>query len=66
MFALAVANVLVVALAWLEICTEEFWAIYALTGPTVAQAALLVVFYFSFRKQIAERMAERVSASQTA
>lgn len=64
MFALAVVNLVVVALAWLEVCSQEFWAVYALTGPTVAQAVLLIAFYFSFRKQICRRMAER-SAVET-
>lgn len=66
MFALAIINLIVVALAWLEVCTQEFWAVYALVGPTLAQAALLAGFYFCFRKQIAERMAARAAAAQTA
>lgn len=47
MFTLAVVNVLVVKLA-----SPNFWAAYALIGPTLAQAVLLVIFYFVFRKQI--------------
>lgn len=65
MFALAVVNVVVVGLAWIEFCTKEFWAVYALVGPTAAQGLLLIAFYFCFRKQIAQRMAER-AATQNA
>ena len=39
MFALAVINTAVVALVWLNICSAELWAVYALIGPTAAQAA---------------------------
>ena len=58
MFSLSVANILVVWLA-----TPKFWAVYALLGPTLAQAALLTVFYFCFRKQITERIRERHAQS---
>jgi intracellular septation protein len=54
MFVLAVINLVVVWLA-----SQKFWAVYALIGPASAQGALLVVFYFCFRKQIVARMRER-------
>lgn len=47
MFTLAIANVIVV-----KIASANFWAAYALIGPTLAQAILLSIFYFVFRKQI--------------
>ena len=54
MFVLAVLNLVVLWLA-----TPKFWAVYALLGPTVAQGALLVVFYFCFRKKITARIHQR-------
>jgi len=48
MFNLAVINVVVVKLA-----SPNFWAAYALLGPTLAQGLLLVVFYYCFRERIA-------------
>jgi intracellular septation protein A len=59
MFALAVINTAMVGLVWLEMCSAEFWAVYALVGPTVAQGALLVVFYFCFRKKVIARIHAR-------
>lgn len=59
LFALAIANLGVVGLAWLDICSQKFWAVYALVAPPVAQAALITVFYFSFRDRIAARIEER-------
>lgn len=62
MFALAVMN-LVVAYAM----TAKFWSVYALVAPAAAQFALLLAFYFRFRRQIAERMQARAAAvAQTA
>ena len=63
MFLLAVANVGVVALVWLGICTPKFWAVYALLAPPAAQGVLLTVFYFCFRKQISDRICEREAQS---
>jgi len=60
MFTLAVVNVLVVKLA-----SPNFWAAYALIGPTLAQGALLLALYFVFRKQITERIRNRAT-TQTA
>lgn len=48
LFALAIANVLVVIFA-----SPHFWAAYALIGPAIAQAVLMTIFYFFFRKQFA-------------
>lgn len=59
MFALAVINTVLVGLVWLNLVSAEFWAIYALVGPTAAQGALLVVFYFCFRKKVLARIHER-------
>jgi intracellular septation protein A len=47
MFSLAVINVVVVIVA-----SPNFWAAYALIGPTVAQGLLLLVFYYRFRDRI--------------
>lgn len=52
MFVLAVINLAIVAFERFGFCSAEFWAIYALIGPTVAQGVLLVVFYFCFRGEI--------------
>lgn len=57
MFTLAVANVLVVKLA-----SPNFWAAYALIGPTAAQGVLLLIFYFCFRKQIRASIEARKAA----
>jgi intracellular septation protein len=54
MFVLAVLNLVVLWLA-----STRFWAVYALLGPTVAQAVLLVVLYFCFRKQVIARIRKR-------
>ena len=51
MFLLAVINVVVV-----KVASPNFWAAYALLGPTVAQGLLLLVFYFRFRERISESM----------
>ena len=59
MFVLAVANLGVVSLVWLDICSPKFWAVYALLAPPAAQGVLLTVFYFCFRKQITARILER-------
>lgn len=56
MFTLAVLNVIVV-----ELASPNFWAAYALIGPTLAQGALLLALYFVFRKQIHERMRKRAA-----
>lgn len=61
MLALAFVNAAVVGLVWLDVVSAEFWAVYALAGPTAAQGVLLVVFYFCFRKQIHARMRERAA-----
>jgi intracellular septation protein A len=62
MFALAVMN-LIVAFG----TSPKFWSVYALIGPAVAQFALLLVFYFRFRRQISESIEARAaSATQTA
>jgi len=58
MFVLAIANVLVVKTA-----SPNFWAAYALLGPTLAQGLLLLIFYFVFRKQIIARIRERASGA---
>ena len=63
MFLLAVANLGVVALVWLDICSPKFWAVYALLAPPAAQGMLLTVFYFCFRKQITARIRERTAQS---
>jgi intracellular septation protein len=60
MFVLAAMN-LAVALTM----SSKFWSVYALVAPATAQLALLVAFYFLFRKQIAARLRER-EAAQTA
>ena len=60
MFVLAVLNLVVLWLA-----TPKFWAVYALLGPTVAQGALLVVFYFCFRKKITARIRQRRAQAAT-
>ena len=52
MFVLAAINLLVVVLSLFHICTREFWAVYALIGPIAAQAVLLTVLFFCFRKKI--------------
>jgi Intracellular septation protein A len=57
MFTLAVANIVVV-----QVASPNFWAGYALIGPTLAQAALLTVFYFRFRKQITASIRTRNAA----
>jgi intracellular septation protein A len=59
MFLLAVANLGVVALVWLDICSPKFWAVYALLAPPAAQGVLLTVFYFCFRKRITARIQQR-------
>jgi len=61
MFALAVVNVAVVKLA-----SANFWAAYALIGPTLAQAVLLTILYFVFRRQISETIAARKARSAVA
>ena len=65
MFVLAAANLGVVSLVWLGICSAKFWAVYALLAPPAAQALLLTVFYFRFRKQITARMRERQAQAAT-
>jgi intracellular septation protein A len=59
MFVLAVLNSVIVGLVWLDVATAEFWAVYALAGPTAAQAVLLAVFYFCFRKKVLARIRAR-------
>jgi intracellular septation protein len=66
MLALAVINTAIVGLVRLDLCSAEFWAVYALVGPTAAQGVLLVVFYFCFRKEIIARIHERKTAAQAA
>ncbi len=62
MFALAVMN-LAVAYA----TSAKFWSVYALAAPAAAQFALLLAFYFRFRRQIAEKIhARATAAAQTA
>ncbi len=51
MFSLAVINVVVV-----KIASPNFWAAYALLGPTLAQGVLLLAFYFRFRERILASM----------
>ncbi len=51
MFFLAVINILVVKFA-----SPNFWAAYALIGPTLAQGLLLLIFYFRFRERIIASM----------
>ncbi|GAA0545666.1 intracellular septation protein A [Rhizomicrobium palustre] len=59
MFVLAVANVVVV-----KLFSPNFWAAYALLGPTLAQAVLFGIFYLCFHKQIAAGMrAEKQKAA---
>jgi intracellular septation protein len=54
MFLLAAMNLIMVWLStWLT--TQKVWAVYALIAPAAAQAVLLVVLYFRFRKQILAR-----------
>lgn len=64
MLALAVLNATIVGLVKLDLCSAEFWAIYALIGPTVAQGVLLTVFYFCFRKEILASIDARKVAAQ--
>jgi intracellular septation protein A len=62
MFTLAVMN-LVVAFAM----SQKFWSVYALVAPAAAQFALVLAFYFRFRKQITRRIEARAAAAvQTA
>ena len=61
MFTLAAMN-LVVAFTM----SNKFWSVYALVAPAAAQFALLLAFYFRFRKQIEGRIAARAAAAQTA
>jgi intracellular septation protein A len=62
MFTLAVMN-LVVAFAM----SQKFWSVYALVAPAAAQCALVLAFYFRFRKQITRRIEARAAAAvQTA
>lgn len=57
MFTLAVANLVVV-----KVASPNFWAAYALLGPTLAQGVLLAIFYFCFRSRIADAIAARAKA----
>jgi intracellular septation protein A len=57
MFALAVLNLVVAFLA-----SQKFWSVYALAAPALAQGALLLAFYFRFRKRIVERIRARAGA----
>lgn len=65
MFALAVINTALVGLVWLNIASPEFWAVYALAGPTAAQGVLLVVFYYCFRNKVLARIRERKASAAT-
>jgi len=58
MFALSILN-LVVAFS----TSAKFWSVYALIGPAAAQLALLIAFYFRFRRQIAGSMQARAAAA---
>ena len=61
MFALAVLNLIVAFLA-----SQKFWSVYALAAPALAQCALLLAFYFRFRKRIVERIQARNAKNRTA
>ena len=43
--------------------SAKFWSVYALIAPAAAQFALLLAFYFRFRRRISERIEARAAAA---